>query len=396
MQVGRKEAKIFYLFCLMVFFLSSGNQLFSQTTEKDRPKLKDFGSSLKRKKDQKTGNKDLQKTKSDEDSIKIKTDLVVSDVLVLDEKGNFVKGLTKEDFVITENGERQEIQMFSLGDDAKVPRSIVLLIDHSESELPFIVSSVMSAKILVDNLNPNDRVAIVTDNIELLCDFTRDKELLKKKLESLKIRLIMRNFGQSRQYSALVATLNELFSAEDIRPIVIFQTDGDQINLSAKPIDFNEVTTAIERSRTTIYSIFPGLRYEGLSENKKYKQSEEELKAISKRFNYRSDFDLNEKRPPPERKEIISHYEKYSKQQSVLAEVSESSGGWLEYLQTPVQAGEIYSKILEGINKRYMIGYYPKNETRDGKRRTLKIEAKNHPEYQIEGRKTYFAAEPEN
>lgn len=392
MQRKRTTSKSFRLFIWIIFFFALNTQLFGQTEERSRPKLKDFGSSLKRKKDKKAESA----KKTDEELIKIKTDLVVNDVLVLDEKENFVKGLTKEDFIITENGESQNIQFFGLGNEAKIPRSIVLLIDHSTSQIPFIVSSVMSAKILIDNLNPNDRMAIVTDNVELLCDFTRDKELLKKKLESLKTRMIMRKFGQSRQYSALLATFNELFRAEDIRRIVIFQTDGDQINLPKKKFDFEEIMTAAEKSRSTIYSIFPGLRYENHSEKEKYKQAEAELKSFSERFSDKTTFDLKTKNPPPNRETIIRYYEKTSSQQTALKKLSESTGGWIEYLQTPAQANGIYTKILESINNRYVVGYYPKNETKDGKRRTVKIAVKDHPEYQIEGRKTYFADEAEN
>ena len=79
-----------------------------------------------------------------------------------------------------------------------------------------------------------------------------------------------------------------------------------------------------------------------------------------------------------------------------MTALARSTGGWAEYLPTPAQAAQIYTKLLESINNRYVIGYYPKSETRDGKRRTVKIEVKNHPEYRIEGRQTYFADAPEN
>jgi VWFA-related protein len=372
----------FLLLCLTF------SQVFAQSDEIQRPKLKNFGSSLKKKK--------IKESKIDEAEIKVITDFVVNDVLVLDEKGSDIKGLSKEDFIVTDNGEAQDIEVFALGNDAKIPRSIVLLIDHSASEIPFIVNSVMSAKILVDNLRPNDKMAIVTDNVELLCDFTRDKEFLKNKLESLKSRLILRNNGQSRQYSALTATVNELFNPEDTRRIVIFQTDGDQVNLKSKPFDFEKMTLAVEKSRSIIYSVFPGLRFEGLSEREKYKQAITEIRATNERLRDKINFNLMSIPPEPKQNDVIYYYEKRAKQQSVLRVLAESTGGRIEYLETPMMANQIYSKILEGINKRYIIGYYPKNETKDGKRRTVKIEVRNHPEYQIEGRKTYFPVEAEN
>jgi len=53
------------------------------------------------------------------------------------------------------------------------------------------------------------------------------------------------------------------------------------------------------------------------------------------------------------------------------------------------------TRILNDMNRRYIVAYYPTNRTRDGKRRTVSIEVRGHPEYVILGRKTYFSREPE-
>jgi hypothetical protein len=100
--------------------------------------------------------------------------------------------------------------------------------------------SVDAAKTLVDKLGPPDRMAVVTDDIKLLTGFTQNKDELKSKLESLKKKA--RNSdarggwfrGHSNQFSALMATLRELFTAEDERPVVIFQTDGDELSLCSR------------------------------------------------------------------------------------------------------------------------------------------------------------------
>jgi len=87
----------------------------------------------------------------------------------------------------------------------------------------------------VDKLNPRDMMAIVTDDVELLVDFNRRQRTLKRKLDSLEKKatsggwLSIRKFGRSAQYSALMATLMEAFNDEDQRPLIIFQTDGDEL-----------------------------------------------------------------------------------------------------------------------------------------------------------------------
>src|ERR1051326_3904063 len=90
----------------LLMFLSTG---FAQ--QQEPPKLKDFGSSLKRIKwdDQKNTAVEIKsKAKSkrgpdDIDVLKVETSLVSNDVLVLDEKGNFVSDLTAQDFRIAED-----------------------------------------------------------------------------------------------------------------------------------------------------------------------------------------------------------------------------------------------------------------------------------------------------
>jgi hypothetical protein len=79
--------------------------------------------------------------------------------------------------------------------------------------------------------------------------------------------------------------------------------------------------------------------------------------------------------------------------QVALAEVAKSAGAWAEFLEEPEQADEIYTRVLKNIERRYVLGYYPTNRARDGKRRTVNVAVRNHPEYVIVGHKSYLARE---
>jgi hypothetical protein len=79
-------------------------------------------------------------------------------------------------------------------------------------------------------------------------------------------------------------------------------------------------------------------------------------------------------------------------QHTALAQVAKASGGFTDYIRTPDEASAVYSRILRGINDLYVIGYYPANQARDRRRRTVKVEVRGHPEYQISGLKTYSAS----
>lgn len=446
------QYRILVLFAIalsLAFFCSLS---FAQDPPREKPKLKNFGSSLKRLKwDPKLNAAVETKRREDkapgpgeDDVVRVETSLVVCDVLVLDQRGQSVQGLTEQDFVVTEDGKQQEVRVFALGDNVTIPRSIVLLIDYSGSQLPFINTSIAAAKTLVDKLGRLDRMAIVTDDVELLLDFTSDKKKLKEKLEYLRKRSTAKlslfepfrpaQFGRSAQYSALMATLKEAFDGKDQRPIVIFQTDGDEAIFLRNPIiepyippdlrpdllkeaqeaakwmqrsqrahqrefSLNDVYEQAVKSRATIYTVIPSFRLIDLSLDEQIRQvkteSEQRIAAWSATFGP-GRIALMKKREearwntsPPE---VLRHeIETEAKQQSALAEVATLTGGWTSFLEQPSQADEIYSRIFSDINRRYVIGYYPTNKEHDGKRRKANVEVRGHPDYIVMGRKSYSA-----
>jgi VWFA-related protein len=378
-----------------------------RSAAEEAPRLKNFGASLKPNKD-KADRKEKRSGSDEDDIVRVDTDLVLCDVLVLDKQGKWIEGLSKEDFVVKEDDKPQEVGTFSLGDAKTIRRSIVLIIDYSGSQSPYIKTSVEAAKTLVDKLNPTDRMAIVTDDVKLLVDFTSDKELLKAKLESLKASALSGKLGRSEQYDALMSTLKELFGEEDLRPIIIFQTDGDQLDshqgrtrsnpyILVRTFSLGEITTAAEKARATIYSIIPGIRLIGFSEEEQLKRERtdwENRRESSAELRRQNNLPTPSGTPPPD-KFLRSQAATWLRLQLALLGIAKYTGGWTEFLEQLEQADGVYMRILDDINRRYIVGYYPTNRTRDGKRRKISIEVHGHPEYIVWGRKTYFAPEPE-
>jgi len=113
---------------LLSFFLLLGTTLSAQHS-REKPKLKTFGSSLKKLKWDPERNQTTDTTNAgsatqpDDDVIRIETSLVASDVLVLDARGRAVKGLVASDFVIAEDGKPEQVGHFLLGSNTSVPRS---------------------------------------------------------------------------------------------------------------------------------------------------------------------------------------------------------------------------------------------------------------------------------
>jgi VWFA-related protein len=385
---------------------SSSTPVLTSSVEGTPPKLKEFGASLLRAPGDRPATPKV--SSDDEDVVRVDTDLVVCPVLVLDAQGKIVTGLTREDFIVEEDDKAQQIGSFSLGDSQSVPRSIVLIIDYSGSQLPYIETSIESAKMLVDKLNPKDRMAIVTDDVRMLVDFTSDRELLKQQLDDLKKSALSGTVGLSEQYDALMATLNELFSKEDVRPIVIFQTDGDQLESIQgmgqlmpyslpRKYTYQNVLTATEKSRATIYSVISGVQFAGAPPDELLKRARLDWENREKATDYwlaAKGLPVTKSAPYTPSNEILKNTAaQWQRRQLALAGIAKYTGAWAEFLQRPDQADEIYTRILTDIDRRYIVGYYPTNRARDGKRRKVKIEVRNHPEYSVFGQRSYFARE---
>jgi VWFA-related protein len=441
------------LIVVLIIGLLFSNSL-AQSPPREKPKLKDFGSSLKKlkwdpeKKESVSSDQPARNATSDDDVVRIETSLVTCDVLVTDKQGRPVRDLKATDFAISEDGVSQQVGHFVLGENSNLSRSIVLIIDYSRSQFPYITDSIEAAKVFVNKLGPHDQMAIVTDDVELLVDFTSDKQELRKGLDSL----VQRNngnkgfmgmgrkypqFGRSAQYSALMATLKEAFDNEDEHPIIVFQTDGDEVEYlrnsiivqevppgvspelraelqeevqqkiklqraSMAEFSLDDVYREVEKSRATIYTIIPRPRLIGLNENEQIQRlNAEDERAIATwsagaspkvRDLYQARQEQRRKKLTPE--VLQARLQQELKVQTALVELTKLTGGQAEFLETRAQAASIYNRIVEDLNQRYIVGYYPTNKDHDGKRRRITVEVKGHPDYLITSRKSYYAPEP--
>ena len=397
-------------------------------TEAQKPPA--FGSSLKRPKEgaKSDAGRRASEGEAEEDVVRVDTSLVLLDVLVTDKTGKrAVGGLTKDDFVVTEDGRAQELSFFALGDDSqKLPRSVILILDRSDSQLAYIDSSVEAAKKLVNHLAPSDEMAIVTDDVQLVVGFTRDKKRLKSALDALKKYTLEGYRTRSMQFSALLATLRELVDAQKRRAIIIIQTDGDEVvrlggvpsqqQMQTPGYDMNDVYAEAERSRAKIYAVVPNERLIGLSEEElaaRIPLMQERRRAAHEK---RGGMWYGMRRLPPEKQDrnnapppgfdvkaleaaLRERRERMKGQvvemllqgQVAATRVAELTGGWASFLEKPEDADAVYGRILADINQRYVVGYYPSNKALDGKLRQIKVEMRGHPEYVVQGRQSYFS-----
>jgi len=118
----------------------------------------------------------------DDQTLRLRSDLVLVDVLPVQKKtGRVIGDLKRDDFTIFEDGVRQKVEYFSRD---KLPVSVVLLVDRAGCVNAFN-DQIRAATIkAISHLKPEDEVAIMTfsKKVSLVQPFTRDRSLIADKI----------------------------------------------------------------------------------------------------------------------------------------------------------------------------------------------------------------------
>ena len=172
-------------------------------------------------------------------------------ITVTDKKGQFVPGLTKNDFIILEDKIPQTIETFSDDLSQTTPLYIAVLMDTSPStagKLKFQQESAMN--FIQTVVKPRkDRVLFGTfdDEINLLQDFTDKLELLDKAVYSVK-----KTGKQTALFDAVWQFCDEKMRSVPGRRVLLLVTDGEDTYSRANIRDAIDIA---QRTETTIFAI---------------------------------------------------------------------------------------------------------------------------------------------
>lgn len=128
------------------------------------------------------GNLSPQQSSPDDQTLKLRSDLVLVEVLPVQKKtGRVISDLKRDDFTIFEDGVQQIISHFS---KEKLPVSIVLLVDRAGCVNAFGPQIRAATVKAIGHLKPEDEVAIMTfsNKVALAQPFTRDRQLIADKI----------------------------------------------------------------------------------------------------------------------------------------------------------------------------------------------------------------------
>ena len=193
-------------------------------------------------------------------------DVKVVNVLatVKDGKGRLISDLEREDFILSEDGRKQEIRYFAHQTD--LPLTIGLLIDTSGSQQSLIPEERRAgAMFLRAVVRPQTDLAFLMSfdrNVELLQDFTDSLTLLERGLGELEVEVPTGGFhpnptGDRAQTStalhdALYLAADEMFRNQVGRKAIVLISDG--VDYGSK-VNLKSAIEAAQRADIVVYTI---------------------------------------------------------------------------------------------------------------------------------------------
>jgi len=272
--------------------------------------------------------------------LRMNVDLVLVPVTVTDPMNRLVTGLEQEDFQVFENNGKQEIRSFASED---APVSIGIILDLSGSMTSKLARARESIIQFIKTANPQDEFFVITfnDRPELIEDFTNS-------VDDIAARLAMVHSGKrTALLDAIYYGIAKMRDARHLRRALLVVSDGGD-----------------NRSRYTEGEVRSQVR-----------EADVEMYSIGIFDPYAS--------TPEERSGPI-----------LLNDLSEESGGRLFRVDDIAEMGDIAEKISTELRNQYVIGYRPKDLTRDGKWRKVKVKIippQGLPPLTVHARTGYYA-----
>jgi VWFA-related protein len=253
-------------------------------------------------------------------------------ITVVDKKGQFVPGLTKNDFLVFEDKVGQQIETFSDDLGEVSPLYLAVLMDTSPSTAGKVKFEQESALNFIHTVvRPRrDRVAFATfdHEINLRQDFTDKLDLVDRAVSGVK------NLGnQTALYDAIWQFCDEKLRSAVGRRVLVVITDGDDTYSRANMRDAIDIA---QRTETTIFAISTKAGF---------------LSAV----------------PGVEAGQVKD------KGDRDLVTLADETGGMAFFTGDMLSLERSFTKISKELRAQYLVTYKPVNDTYDGSFRKIDV-----------------------
>ena len=254
--------------------------------------------------------------------LRVETTLVLIPVTVTDASNRFVLGLEKPDFHLSEDGVEQNIAHFS-GEDA--PLSVGLVFDESGSMDYKLRTSQAALVEFLKTMNADDEAFLVefSDAAKLTVPFTSHTDDIQKALKSAQPG------GLTAMLDAINLAVHEMKKAKNSRKAIVIISDGGDNHSQYTSAQIESLVREADVQMYAMGVFEPSLPI-GLSP--------EEVSGPK-----------------------------------LLSEIATQTGGRAFAAQLSSDLPSVAARIAVELRNQYVLGYYPKNQTRDGKYRKVEV-----------------------
>ena len=270
-------------------------------------------------------------------SFKSAVETVLVTVTVTDSTGRLITGLTKADFEVYEDGERQPVTQFT---DQRVPVSLGVLLDASDSMRgqPIVDARSAVERFVGDLLEPEDEAFVAAFNHlpRIVAPWTRPPERLRLRADAL------RPTGGTAIYDALVASAPLFDRRAHTRAALVVISDGAD---TASDRSLQQAREVMRRTDSFVYAIA--------------------IDSTDARASTRVNPDA-------------------------LRDITGPSGGYTEIVRSAEELGPATERIAYELNHQYTIGYTP-SRAPDGAWRMIRVRVNG---YLARSRRGYFSDPP--
>lgn len=281
----------------------------------------------------------------DAEAIRIDSTLVVVPVSVTDQSGQPIRDLEAEDFILEEEGAKQQVQM--LGDPGKTPIELGLLFDVSRSvRNRFDFEKTAAAKFLEVVLKDGDHASLflIGHSSRLLVERTGSAA------KAVSAALAIEPTDEATAFFDTVvkaARYIEENAATGARKVLVVISDGEDNN--SENFLLREALVEAQGRNCLFYAINPS--------------------GPSIRLN---------------RMSIRGH--------EGMVRIANETGG-MAFLPDRIEdLTQVFNHIAAELQAQYLLGYYPSNEVNDGRFRRIKVRVHNRAELRIRARQGYYSA----
>jgi VWFA-related protein len=294
-------------------------------------------------------------------TIQVNVDVVNILCSVRDKRGALVSNLTKDDFIVEEDGKPQQIRYFAR--EVDLPLTIGVLFDVSLSQRNLIETERRAAAgFFASVLRRKDMAFLISfgPEVELVQDFTNSVTLLRNALDTLKAQGSVGGLGPSPVptiykprgtvlFDAVYLAATEKLRQEVGRKAIVLITDGvDQ----GSRLKLQDALEAAHRADAIIYSIY-------------YVDPSAYFGSRGALLGGVSDADLRK--------------------------MSDETGGRLFKVSKKLPLEEVFQQIQDEMRSQYAIGYVPANPLKNGSYHRLEVTTRQK-DLKVQARKGYYAS----